>query len=205
MALYNSFKTMGIWVITFLLAWLQVKKKIPGWEEHAVRVKLHNVLAAKLSQEAELAAFPQPLILTFVQEFTAHEFPFMPIPQGVMVWVRPLLWSGLKITLPKPTPSLRPADCVFAPWDTGLLWHSVVQRQRQKTVSGATFSGSKASVWLARHRIQAMQIQPFPCCRVLEIHITPKHQHWEFLIGFAVVQTKNFGGHWSYVLKADTR
>lgn len=61
-----------------------------------MRVKLHNVLAAKLSQEAEVAAFPQPLILTLVQEFTAHEFPFMPIPRGghdvshtiVMIWVK---------------------------------------------------------------------------------------------------------------------
>lgn len=39
-------------------------------------MKLHNVLAAKLFQEAELSAFPQPLILTVVQEFTAHEIPF---------------------------------------------------------------------------------------------------------------------------------
>lgn len=75
MSLYDSVKMMGIWVTTFLLACLQVKK-IPGWEEHAVRVKLHNVLAAKLSQEAELSAFPQPLILTLVQEFTAHQLPF---------------------------------------------------------------------------------------------------------------------------------
>lgn len=57
-------------------------KKIPGWEEHAVRVKLHNVLAAELSQEAELAAFPQPLILTLVQEFTAHELLSCQFPGG---------------------------------------------------------------------------------------------------------------------------
>lgn len=132
MALYDSVKMMGIWVTTFLLAWLQVKKN-SGWEEHAVRVKLHNVLAAKLSQEAELTAFPQPLILTLVQEFTAQEFPFMPIPWGVvMIWVRPLLWSGLKIALPNPTPPPKPADCVFAPRDSWFLWHSAVHGQSRK-------------------------------------------------------------------------
>lgn len=39
-------------------------------------MKLHNVLAANLSQEAELSAFPQPLVLTLGQEFTAPQLPF---------------------------------------------------------------------------------------------------------------------------------
>lgn len=72
-------------------------------------------------QEAELAAFPQPLILTLVQEFTAHELPFVPIPWGghdvsqtiVMIWV--------KNNPSKPSPPPKPADCVFAPQDTQLF------------------------------------------------------------------------------------
>lgn len=76
MSLYGSVKMMGIWVTAFLLACLQVKKKYLAWEKHTVRVKLHNVLAAKLSQEAELSAFPQPLVLTLGQEFAAHELHF---------------------------------------------------------------------------------------------------------------------------------
>lgn len=172
MALSDSVKMMGIWLTTFLLAWLQVKKKYLAGKNMQWEWSYTMCWQQNGPREAELAAFPQPLILTLVQEFTAHEFPFVPIPWGVMMWVRPLLWCGLKITLPKAAPPLKPADCVFAPQDTQLLWHSLVQGQRQKTVSGATFSGSK--VGLARHRIPAMQIQPSPCCRVLQIHITLK-------------------------------
>lgn len=76
MSLYDSDKIMGIWVTTFLLACLQATKKYLAWKEHAARVRLHNVLAATLSQEADLSAFSQPLILTLVQEFTAHELSF---------------------------------------------------------------------------------------------------------------------------------
>lgn len=196
MALYDSVKMMGIWVTTFLLAWIQVKKKyLAGknmqwewsytmcWQQTVPRSWTHSLPPAPHSHPCA--------------GVHCNEFPFMPIPWGVMMWVRPLLWSGLKITLPKPTQPPRPADCVFALRDTQFLWHSVVHGQRQKTVSGAAFSGSKVSKWLARHRIQAMQIQPFPCCRVLEIHTTPKYQQWESLTGFAVVQTQNSGGHWS--------
>ena len=51
-----------------------------------MRVKLHNVLAAKLSPEAELATFPQPLALaTFVREFTVRELPFRASSLGAMI------------------------------------------------------------------------------------------------------------------------
>lgn len=76
MSLYDSDKIMGIWVTAFLLACLQATEKYLAWKEQAARVRLHNVLAATLSQEADLSAFSQPLILTLVQEFTALELPF---------------------------------------------------------------------------------------------------------------------------------
>jgi len=72
-----------------------------------------------------------------------------------------------------------------------------VRRERQKTLSDATFSGFKENVREVSHRVKAVQIHPFPCCRVLEIHIIPKYQQWEFLAGFALVQTKNSGYHWN--------
>lgn len=59
-------------------------------------------------------------------------------------------------------------------------------------MSEATFSGCKENVSLVKHRIKATQSQPFLCCRVLDICITPKHQRWELLSGFAVVKPKKF-------------
>lgn len=109
-----------------------------------------------------LQPFPSPSFSPLCRSSLHMSFLSCQFPGGTVMWVTPLLWSGLKITLPKPAPPLKPADCVFAPGDTQFLWHSLVPGERQKTVSGAIFSGSKGSVWLARHRIQAMQIQPFP-------------------------------------------
>lgn len=199
---------VGWWPCTILLRWWEFESPLSSW--HGYRLKKNTWLGrtcseSEVTQCAGSKTVPRSWTRSLPPAPLSHpcagvhcnEFPFMSIPWGVMMWVRPLLWSGLKITLPKPTPPPRPADCVFAPRDTQFLWHSVVHGQRQETVSGAAFSGSKVSVWLARHRIQAMQIQPFPCCRVLEIHTTPKYQQWESLTGFAVVQTQNSGGHWS--------
>lgn len=174
MALNDSVQMMGIWATPFLLAWLQVKKKYLAGENMQWEWSYTMCWQQNCPKMLNLQPFPSPSFSPLCRSSLHMSFLSCQFPGGTMMWVRPLLWSGLKITLPKPAPPLKPADCVFAPWDTQFLCHSLVPGERQKTVSGAIFSGSKVSVWRARHRIRAMQTQPFPCCRVLQIHITPK-------------------------------
>lgn len=103
---------LGWWPCRILLRWWEFESPLSSW--HGYRLKKNTWLGRTCSEsevtqcagskivpkKLNLQPFPSPSFSPLCRSSLHMSFLSCQFPGGVMMWVRPLLWSGLKITLP---------------------------------------------------------------------------------------------------------